>query len=325
MASARTIATRCCWPPERRGRIGVALLGQADARQQRLGALDRLGAAAGLRTRDRRLDDVLQHRHVRPEIVALEHHADLRAAAPAGRRLRVAAMRSAKSMRARRTRCRRRWASRAVDAAQERALARAARADDGDHLADPDVERDAADDFQLAEALAQVADADQGRLVGDPPRSRQNLDMPIVGCRAPPLIRVISWGRRRRPRPGPSRRAADMSARPARRRQAVDGALSIERVFMKRLSAAGVQARSDRVRPAPRAGCPYSCDDRWCSRARDTARHYTGRVIPASLRTDRCGPVEGAKGANAAGLGEQRVPGGATGIQDVVVSRPQAM
>ena len=48
-------------------------------------------------------------------------------------------------------------------------------------------------------------------------------------------------------------------------------------------------------------------------------------VIPTPLRSDRCGPIEGAEGADAAGLGEERVPGRAAGIQDVVVGRPEAV
>src|SRR5687768_3765629 len=48
-------------------------------------------------------------------------------------------------------------------------------------------------------------------------------------------------------------------------------------------------------------------------------------VIPIPLRSDRCGPIEGAEGADAAGLGEERVPGRAAGIEDVDVGRPQAV
>ena len=48
-------------------------------------------------------------------------------------------------------------------------------------------------------------------------------------------------------------------------------------------------------------------------------------LIPTPLRSNRCGPVEGAEGTDAAGLGEERVPGRATGIEDVVVGRPEAV
>jgi hypothetical protein len=50
----------------------------------------------------------------------------------------------------------------AVDAAQQRALARAALADDGDHLAAAHREVDALQHLVRAEALAQRADRDDG-------------------------------------------------------------------------------------------------------------------------------------------------------------------
>ena len=48
----------------------------------------------------------------------------------------------------------------AVDAAQQRGLAAAGRADDGDDLALADVEVDVAEDFERAVVLAQAAHAD---------------------------------------------------------------------------------------------------------------------------------------------------------------------
>jgi hypothetical protein len=36
-------------------------------------------------------------------------------------------------------------------------------------------------------------------------------------------------------------------------------------------------------------------------------------------------PIEGAEGADAAGFGEQDVPGGAAGVEDIVVARPETM
>ena len=57
------------------GRIVVALVVEADLVEQPLGALDRLRLRHAEHMH-RRLDDVLQHRHVLPEIEALEHHAE---------------------------------------------------------------------------------------------------------------------------------------------------------------------------------------------------------------------------------------------------------
>ena len=77
--SARASATRCCWPPDScaRGRVGEpAQLHQVER------ALD-----LSLRSRPRlcvphpqREGDVLEHRHVRPDRVALEDHRRGRAA-----------------------------------------------------------------------------------------------------------------------------------------------------------------------------------------------------------------------------------------------------
>ena len=47
--------------------------------------------------------------------------------------------------------------------------------------------------------------------------------------------------------------------------------------------------------------------------------------IPTPLSTDRRGPVEGAEGADAAGFVAEAVPGGAAGVEDVVVARPEAV
>ena len=76
IASARAIATRCCWPPESSRRIGVDLVGEPD-----LGEL--LGRASARRvlrhfpfTVRQPFHDVLQRRHVREQVELLEHHAD---------------------------------------------------------------------------------------------------------------------------------------------------------------------------------------------------------------------------------------------------------
>ena len=58
------------------GRIDVALLGKADAGEQLLGRRDRL-VALDAQHMHRHLDDVLDQRHVAPQVEALEHHAEL--------------------------------------------------------------------------------------------------------------------------------------------------------------------------------------------------------------------------------------------------------
>ena len=59
-------------------RIGVRLVGEADARQHRHRALVRLLAAEPAHA-PQRLGDVAERGHVRPQIEVLEHHADLAA------------------------------------------------------------------------------------------------------------------------------------------------------------------------------------------------------------------------------------------------------
>ena len=54
-------------------RILILLLVKTDAVEQRLGLLDGVGLA-DLENVDGRLDDILQDRHVLPQVEALEHH-----------------------------------------------------------------------------------------------------------------------------------------------------------------------------------------------------------------------------------------------------------
>ena len=76
IASARAIATRCCWPPESCAGSFVAWLRDADAVEQRHRLLVgvRLLQPAHL---DRAERDVLEDRHVREEVEGLEDHADV--------------------------------------------------------------------------------------------------------------------------------------------------------------------------------------------------------------------------------------------------------
>ncbi len=88
----------------------------------------------------------------------LEHHGDAGAAAPS------TALAFDRDLAAR-------GRDQAVDAAQQRGLAAARRADDGDDLAVADVEIDVAEDFERAVMLAEALDADT-RLWCPPSRLR---------------------------------------------------------------------------------------------------------------------------------------------------------
>ena len=56
----------------------MALVGNTDLFQQRLGHLDRFGAALSEHAA-RRFDDVVEHAHVRPQVEILKHKTDLAA------------------------------------------------------------------------------------------------------------------------------------------------------------------------------------------------------------------------------------------------------
>ena len=74
---ARASATRCCWPPESRVAGPLLEAVEIDDRERALDAVRDLGAriapVLGDRERERH---VLGHRHVRPDRIGLEHHAD---------------------------------------------------------------------------------------------------------------------------------------------------------------------------------------------------------------------------------------------------------
>ncbi|MCY1447376.1 hypothetical protein D9M71_639940 [compost metagenome] len=137
----------------------VALVRHADLLQQRLGFGDALGARALLHMH-RAFDDVLQHRHVRPQAEVLKHHAQLRAyavdlaavgghqhlVAPALERHLFTGDMDLAGI----------GGFQQVDAAQEGALARAAGAEDRHHVTLAGIQRDALEHFQVAERLADV-------------------------------------------------------------------------------------------------------------------------------------------------------------------------
>ena len=106
-------------------RILILLLVKTDAVEQRLGLLDGVGLA-DLENVDGRLDDILQDRHVLPQVEALEHHsgpaADALDLAMVDRRqVAVAAGLQLPPPRPRRG-CASRRQLKQIDAAQERAL-----------------------------------------------------------------------------------------------------------------------------------------------------------------------------------------------------------
>jgi hypothetical protein len=114
-----------------------------------------VGGGADLLLHQRgRQHDVLADRQVREQVEALEDHADVLAQFAHGRRVVVqqwlAVHRQAAALEY----------FEPVDAAQQRALARAALADDGDDLAGPDLQVDALEHLVGAIGFAQGCDLD---------------------------------------------------------------------------------------------------------------------------------------------------------------------
>ena len=137
IATARAMPTRCCWPPESCGGQAVELVGEPDAPQPVLGDRARLGLrlAAHLAQAEH---DVLGGRQMREQVEHLEDHAGLgahraqlalAAPPPAAAALAIADLVAVDLDRAAVV------GLEEVDAAQQRGLAAAGRADDGDHLA----------------------------------------------------------------------------------------------------------------------------------------------------------------------------------------------
>src|SRR6218665_3452043 len=146
----------------------IALVRQADTRQQRLRLGNDLVACAALHPQ-RAFGHVLQRRHMREQVQALEHHAGLAPLTGDFRfRQRVQLVADAPV-----TDQFTAHAERAgghgfelVDAAQKGPLARAWRADDAQHLAGADIDRDALERLERAEALAHIDGAHDGFAVG---------------------------------------------------------------------------------------------------------------------------------------------------------------
>ena len=76
MASARAIATRCCWPPERRSGYSLILCRHADPLEQRLRLRVALPSRCGRGPSPGRCDTFSSRGHVREEVELLEDHPD---------------------------------------------------------------------------------------------------------------------------------------------------------------------------------------------------------------------------------------------------------
>ena len=155
IASARAIATRCCWPPDSWLGYASAFVGQPDPLQQRPGPLVHLLLRLPLHPQ-RRLHHVAERGHVREQVEVLEDHPDvdallgdlglaqlveLVAALPVADQHAVHPQPAGVDL------------LQVVDAAQERRLARAGRPDDAHHLAALDRQVDALEHLEPAEAL----------------------------------------------------------------------------------------------------------------------------------------------------------------------------
>jgi hypothetical protein len=140
----------------------------------------------------RRLDHVLEHGHVRPQIEALEHHAEpgadpvhllvvrgLGAMARPGHADQLAADVHLAGVRG----------LEQVDAAQERALARARAADHRDHVAVARRQRDPFQHLERTEALVQIAYQQSrrrlDRYVHRPAPATLSSPTTLLGCLAP--------------------------------------------------------------------------------------------------------------------------------------------
>ncbi|MGY4443930.1 hypothetical protein ACVW04_006749 [Bradyrhizobium sp. LM2.3] len=133
-------------------RMCVGLLGEPHLHQQGTAALECLRTRLLLHI-ERTFDDVLQHRPVRKQIEALEHHRDLGADFHDRRRVAVDLQSLDADLAAV-------VAFEPVDTAQDGGLAGAGRTDDADHLALLHRRRDALEHLVLAKTLVDVGKLD---------------------------------------------------------------------------------------------------------------------------------------------------------------------
>ncbi|MNF83398.1 hypothetical protein D3C84_657220 [compost metagenome] len=134
-------------------RKGVALVREAHARQQGFGLIPGFATLAFLHL-DRAEQQVVEHAHVREQVIALEYHADLLAHfAPVGAfvqkltagKCQAAAVRDFQP----------------VEATQQGTFTAAAGAEDDDHFAGFHVQVDAIEHLLLAEKLVETLELDQ--------------------------------------------------------------------------------------------------------------------------------------------------------------------
>ena len=184
MAMVRATATRCCWPPE-------SCAGRRSARPTRptrssACATRRSISARGRRRSSRPKATFLRHRHVRPQRVALEHHADI--ALPGRQRRHVLAVEQHPAGLG---------LGEARDQPQQRGLAAARGAEEGEELAGTDREVDVLQHVRRAvgEVDARDLDADgpcwlrhgHARHISRPARALRAVDGELrqATCRSP--------------------------------------------------------------------------------------------------------------------------------------------
>ena len=166
-ASARASATRCCMPPE----ISLTRRGSSPGRRTSA-STSATRAAHPLRRPAARLEpegDVLADREVREERVVLEHHAEVAALGRHAGHL-LAVHQDAAGV----------GDLEPGQAAQERRLAAAARAEERHDRAALDLEREVAQHLALAEPLGEILDPQKSR--GQSKISHQRLLPRIVGA-----------------------------------------------------------------------------------------------------------------------------------------------
>ena len=161
IASARTIATRCCWPPDSRSGTASRLSASPNRASSSI-ACASASARGTLQDAARRQGDVVQHGHVREEVERLEDDPD-----PATDPVDVDAL--GRDLLAADDDPAGIDGLEQVDAAQERGLARPRRPDQADDLVLGDGQVDAAQDLERAERLVQPLDPERlGRSSADP-------------------------------------------------------------------------------------------------------------------------------------------------------------
>src|SRR5882757_9637521 len=202
MASARAMATRCCCPPERKSGNASAL-SVSPTRSSRLRAIS-WASAVLLRRIFFGPSKMFCGREMREQVERLEHHADM-AAQLAQSRLRRRHVFTAETDAAAV------GSLQAVDAAQQRALARAAGAADRDDFAGADGEVDRLQHLERAEALAKPADLEKRRgCPRHPGRPRSSAFVPSRRAGSGPTRLRRIW-----PSPAPPKTAPEVTATPA--------------------------------------------------------------------------------------------------------------